>query len=349
MPVFERRKKWLFDRAVLQKGDILFSRSQWTGTAIAKATKGRFGHVMVYLGDTVIHADTKGVWSKNPQRILMNEQSRLAAFRLKEPLSPDHLRRVEDFARSRVGSIYSIPQAVSSLRKRPDEIAERFELHTQFCSRLVGQCFAEVGVSLVADFDFCTPNQITESDRLDEVAGCVVQATDDEIEFNKTRDFNQELQREAYRWLSRVRALAEKHRLKPVNAQSDVGPMVSSNPHLDAEVCGYIEATKYLKFFDIDMRTNPWRYDPMQMIQVLRSKTPFATSLEEEHRINDANLRRFEGARLKAIQNANANSGLRYFSLEQQLYTKLVAQMHLWKAALTVVSMANECKSSNSI
>lgn len=329
------KKKWMFDRDVLQKGDILFSRSPYTGTSIAKVTKGRFGHVMLYLGDTIIHADTKGVWSKNPQRILMNEQSRLAAFRLKKPLSADHLHRVETFARLRIGSIYSIPQAINSLKKRPDEIAERYELHTQFCSRLVGQCFAEVGVNLVSDFDFCTPNQIADSELLTELEGCVAEANEDAIQFNKTRDFNSELQRETYRWLSQVRALAMKKNLKPVSAQHEVGELVLTNPHLDAEVCRYVEATKYLKLSGIDMRVNPWRYNPILLMHVLRSTPSFKTALAEERKINESNLRRFEKERLKA--NHNARSGLRYFALEQQLYTKLVAQMHIWKDALTVV------------
>ncbi|MCA3149436.1 MAG: hypothetical protein ING18_10210 [Burkholderiales bacterium] len=118
--IFEK-KKWKFDLTVLQKGDVLFTRSNFIGTGIARVTKGQFGHVMLYLDGVIIHAETKGVWSKNPQRIIMNEQSRLAAYRLKNPLSAESLQRIEDYARSSVGGIYSIPQAAKSLQKKSEK------------------------------------------------------------------------------------------------------------------------------------------------------------------------------------------------------------------------------------
>lgn len=330
------KTKWIFDRNFLRKGDILFTRSPYVGTSIAKLTKGNFGHVMLYLGNTIIHADTKGVWSKNPQRLLMNEQSRLAAFRVKSEISEDHLKRIESFARSRVGSIYSIPEAFNSLRKRPEEIAQRFELHTQFCSRLVAQCYAEVGISLVADFDYCTPNEIAQSELVDEVRGCVVKASADEVKFNKTPDYNAELQRETYRWLSKVRLLTEKRNLELVDTQSEVGGMVLQNPNLDAEVCEYILDTKYMDFFDVDRRINPGRYDPKEMIKAFMSTPSFVESFYVERNINEHNLQRYEEERLKAVH--NATSGLKYFALELELRTKLVEEMKMWRAALEIVA-----------
>lgn len=330
------KKKWMFDRSVLKKGDVLFTRSPAVGTSIAKVTKGRFGHVMLYLEDLIIHADLKGVWSKNPQRILMNEQSRLAAFRLKGSLSEAHLERIESFARRRVGSIYSVPQAIQSLKIRPDEIAERYELHTQFCSRLVAQSFAEVGINFVAHFDFCTPNEIAESPLLHEVANAVVQASADDIAFTKTPDYNMKIQIEAYRWLTKVRALAEKRNLTPVNAQSDVGQMVLDNPHLDATICSYIQATQYLKLYDSDEQKNPWRYNPHLMLNAIASTPTPSSSLVVERNLCQMNFQRVGEERLKAIK--NARSGLGYFVLEEQLQTNRFIQMVRWRDALDYVS-----------
>lgn len=65
------KKKWMFDWAVLQNGDVLFTRRKVVGTGIAKATKGRFGHVMLYLDGMVTHIDiNKDVWSRNCQEFL---------------------------------------------------------------------------------------------------------------------------------------------------------------------------------------------------------------------------------------------------------------------------------------
>lgn len=250
----------MFDLPRLQKGDVLFTRSKLIGDGIAKATDGRFGHVMLYLDDLIIHADTKGVWSKNPQRILVNDQTRLAAFCPKVALSANHLQRIEDYARSRVGSLYSIPEAAKS--RQASTTTGRYILDRQFCSRLVAQSFAEAGINLVVNFDYCTPNEIARSALLQEIPGAVRQADAAEIAFKGTSDFNLELQVETNRWLNRVRSLAERHQLAPIYSQSDVGRWLLDHPKFDAEVCAYIQETRYLTFFDADARNNPWRYSP---------------------------------------------------------------------------------------
>lgn len=334
MPI--NKKKWMFDLAALQKGDVLFTRSKVVGTGIAKATKGRFGHVMLYLDSMIIHADAKGVWSKNPQRILMNDKSRLTAYRLKKNLSEDFLNKIEFYARSRVGSLYSIPQAVKSLQKRPKRAADRYLLDRQFCSRLVAQCFAAVDVSLVADVDFCTPNEIAESPLLQEVPCAVVQAKPADVAFYKTPDFNMEIQVETYRWLNQVRALAEKHQLRPIYAQSDVAQWILDYPKFDSEVCSYIENTKYIALNDVDKRRNPWRYNSQLMLEILMNSPSPEEALAFERRLNKLNLDRIIGEQLKAIH--NARSGLGYFKLEAKLQTFRLEQMFMWKEALEYAS-----------
>lgn len=331
-----KKKKWKFDLAVLQRGDVLFTRSKFVGTGLAKATNGRFGHVMLYLDSMIIHADTKGVWSKNPQRILMNDQSRLAAYRLKNPLPMESLQQLESYARSRVGSLYSIPQAFKTIQKPLKKATDRYLLDRQFCSRLLAQSYAEVGVNLVADINYCTPNEIADSALLQEVYNAVVPASAGDIDFCATPDFNMEIQIEAYKWLNKVRALSEKYQLRPVYAQSDVGQWVLDHPQFDGEICDYIQATKYLSLYDADKRKNPWRYTPILMLATLSSSPSPEAALAFESSQNRLNLERVNGERLKAIQ--NARSGLGYFKLEEQLQTNRLVQMYQWKSAIEYTS-----------
>ncbi|WP_175716891.1 YiiX/YebB-like N1pC/P60 family cysteine hydrolase [Burkholderia anthina] len=330
------KKKWMFDLTALQKGDVLLTRSKFIGDGIATATKGQFGHVMLYLESTIIHADTKGVWSKNPQRILMNDQSRLAAYRLKKPLSNPELHTIESYARSRVGSLYSIPQAAKSLQNLPTNTKGRFSLDRQFCSRLVAQSFQQCGISLVANYDYCTPNEIAESALLEEVPHAVVPASDADIAFYKTRDFNIEIQLETYRWLKQVRDLTERHQLRPVYAQSDVGQWILDHPQFDTVICDFIRNTKYLALNDADKRKNPWRYHPQLMINELKSCSSPEEALAAERYQSALNYNRIYNERLKAIH--NAQSGLGYFKLEEQLLTMRLAQMVMWKDAVAYAS-----------
>ncbi len=327
-----KKKKWKFDLAVLQKGDVLFTRSKFVGTGIAKATNGRFGHVMLYLDHMIIHADTKGVWSKNPQRILMNDQSRLAVYRLKNPLSVESLQRIESYARSRVGSLYSIPQATKSIQSPIKKATDRYLQDRQFCSRLLAQSFAEVGINLVADINYCTPNEIADSAFLQEVPNAVVLASAGDIDFCATPDFNEEIQVETYKWLNQVRALSEKHKLRPVYAQSDVSQWVIDHPQFDAVICDYIQGTKYLSLYDVDNKKNPWRYTLILMLEKLRSSPSPEAALASECSQNQLNLERIHNERLIAIQ--NSRSGLRYCILEEQLLTNRLVQMLKWKSVV---------------
>lgn len=327
-----KRKKWKFDLTALKKGDILFTRSKFIGTGIAKITKGQFGHVMLYLGNMIIHADTKGVWSKNPQRILMNEQSRLAVYRLKDPLTDESLKRVEHFARSRIGSIYSIPQALSTLQKPIRKTTDRYLLDRQFCSRLVAQCFSTADIQLVNYIDYCTPNEISESALLQELPHAIIPANAADIEFCKTPDYNLHIQAETYKWLNKVRDLAKKHQLREINAQSDVALWVYDHPQFDAEICKYIRSTNYLSLYDSDKRKLPWRYNNHAMLEALKNAQDPKHALAFEHQQHE-NIMKHLSNELK-IANNNAKSGLEYCKLEEQLLIDRLVLMSEWKDAI---------------
>ncbi|WP_155947106.1 YiiX/YebB-like N1pC/P60 family cysteine hydrolase [Pseudacidovorax intermedius] len=325
--------KWIFDIKSLQPGDVLFTRSKVIGSGIAKLTGGRFGHVMLYLDNMIIHADTKGVWSKNPQRIIVNDKSRLAAFRLKKPLTKSEFNRLDDYARGRIGSLYSIPEAAGSLPILPKKATSRLVLDRQFCSRLVAQAFDQVGVSLAADRNFCTPNEIAKSELLEEVEGAVIQASMEDINFSKTPDYNYQLQKETFSWLDRVRHLADQHQVRQIDSQSDVGQWLLDHPHFDTEVCRYINETKYLSFTDADRLKAPWRYHPQLMLDASYASGSPEEFLETERRNSLMLYERVFKQRLLAIQ--NGKSGLEYFKLEEQLQTKRLSEMIMWKEAVS--------------
>jgi hypothetical protein len=167
---------------------------------------------------------------------------------------------------------------------------------------------------------------------LEEVQHAVVLATAADIAFYKTPDFNLEIQVETYRWLNQVRSLAEKHQLRPVHAQSDVAQWVLDHPQFDAEICRYIQSTKYLTLYDADKRKNPWRYNPQMMLAALKASPSQETALVFERSQNDLILQRIHSERLKAIEIAKSNLG--YCRLEEQLLTKRFALAFMWKESV---------------
>jgi len=320
--------KWLFDTDKLRPGDILFSRSPYVGKIIAKSTKGAYSHVMLYVGDSLIHAEPNGVWSKNPQRLLVDDPSRLSAYRVKEQISGEALQILENFARTKVGGLYSIPQAVSTVRRAATAVAN----DEQFCSRLVAQSFQAIGVNLVDVPDFCTPNQIAKSPLLEPVIDCVREASAADISFSETEDYNLQLQKETYIWLKKVRKLSERRKLRAIVAQNDVGAMVLENPSLDHVVSNYVRSTRYLDFSDIDRSRNPWRYDVRLFLEKVGSHPSPMHVVSRERAINESNIRRHEINLLAAAN--NAKSGLEFFGMELELAHKILDEMYEWRGVM---------------
>jgi hypothetical protein len=124
--------------------------------------------------------------------------------------------------------------------------------------------------------------------------------------------------------------------LRPVHTQSDVAQWVLDHPQFDAEICEYIQGTEYLSLYDADKRKNPWRYNQNWMVEELRSRPSPEAALTFERRQNLLILDRIYHERLKAIQ--NARSGLGFCKLEEQLLTKRLALMYLWKSAVDYAS-----------
>lgn len=202
----------------------------------------------------------------------------------------------------------------------------------QFCSRLVAQVFAQAGINLVADFNFCTPNEIAESNLLMEIPDAVRLAEREDIAIAESPDYNRQIQKECFRWLNKIRELAEKHKVRQITSQSDVGKWILEYPRFDEDVCSYINETEYISLFDSDRRKLPWRYDPQLMLEYLISCPSPIEAYNFERQENQKNYSRVYQGRLVAIQ--NARSGLGYFKLDELLQTMRLGEMIAWRDAL---------------
>jgi hypothetical protein len=249
--------KYLLDMEQLKQGDIVLEdgESKFSSNMIKKATSSKYSHAMIYTGHTLIHATTGGVFSKNPQRILKDKKSSFKVLRSKTPLSELTLKKICDDSRSKVGSIYSKIEAGKSIL--PNNKAGSNT--KQFCSRLVAQSYYKAGIIIVANVDYCTPEDINQSLLLEEVLDCVKQATDADLEMAEKFDPNIQNQEETLKWLKSTRKLLK---TKNVDIQTinDVTEYLSKDNSEDKRICKYIESTKYLNLYKVDRNLNPYRY-----------------------------------------------------------------------------------------
>lgn len=325
--------KFGFNLDVLRPGDILLSvDDSKISRGIARFTGGEFSHAMFYVGNSFIHAMTDGVYSKNPQRYLRDDASHLAAFRL----LPEYSAKADfgpacQFVRSQVGALYSIPQAMMAGPKKKLSTAEKSG--KQFCSRLVAQAFDSIGISLVDNVNYCSPNELARSHLLQRVENATKQLNEEEIAFSKTFDANAVIQKRTYQWLDKTRRLALRRGITPISTQTDVLPMLIAYPSLDNTVSGYMANSGYADFYDWDRKKNPWRYDSETFLATTADED-LLPSLNHEWKILQPDIERHGTSLAASLENLSRFQHLRYVHLAHDLAVKLFNETDLRRKAV---------------
>jgi hypothetical protein len=304
----------------LKLGDIILSAEEKpVSKGIRYATSGEFSHAMLYVGNSVIHATTGGVFSKNPQRVLAKEKKHLKVLRLIREPSIEKATYICDFARDKVGTLYSKIEAMRTISKSIPTVAKT---NKQFCSRLVAQSYASVDIKLVSNYDYCSPEQLNTSLMLYEVGDSVRKATSKEIGFAKSKDPVLKHQKETYKWLNKARSLAGKINYEIVT-ENDVLQFLLKNPVFDKMITKQVRETKYLDFYNYDKKANPHRYDFDDFRRVLpKESNQIEVVLGKEVNKEISLVSRFSKMlyEFKAYQTA----GLDYVNLHIALYTQLL-------------------------
>lgn len=324
-----------FNIPQLEVGDILLTRgAKPHSKAIAAATGGRFSHALLYVGNSAIEAMPEGVYSKNPQRLTFQNQTDLSARRLKRGLTDAEKDALSQFSRLWVGALYSIPEATATIaigKAKKEAIAPGL----QFCSRLVAQAYANAGINIVGNSDYCSPNDFVRSAQLDDVADAVAELSPEQIAFAKTEDYNLELQSATFQWLKKVRALAKRRGLGPIVHQADVGRMLSEHPGYDKVVSQYVRDSGYLDHHDVDRGPNPYRYSVPALLDLCKGEVAsIAELIRREQEILDSNVQRRQQNYEAALENYR-RLPLTYFLQEVELQERLLNELDTWRSTLS--------------
>lgn len=325
-------KKYLLDRTKLERGDIILTAGNaLVSKGIRVATLSRYSHAAIWVGGTMIEATLKGVFSKNAQRLLVDSPEHLSVFRSRALLSEETKDNICEYAQSKVGSLYALPDALMMLPKRILNL--KASNASQFCSRLVACSYQHAGVDLVNIRNpmFCSPRQLSLCKALYKVEDVVSEALPAEIRFAQTPDPNTKNLIDTYEWLDKVRKLVNKDPILSlsfeIQAQNDVTKLLLAHPELDSEITNLIRNTGYLTFFNHDRHSNPYRYDPQLMTITLRGLSFDAGDfLQNELRKEPGLFTRYE----RNIQIAIYHIGLvrlNYFLDDLRLYRNLMNEI----------------------
>lgn len=329
-------EKYGFNLDRLEVGDILLSLGDSRAAPkIAWATDGPYSHAMLYVGLSVIHADLDGVYSKNPQRLTAASPERLGVLRMRRGLSAEEKDTLCDFARSWVGALYSKVDAGATLvfsKLMKPAVSDK-----QFCSRLVAQAYSAIGVQLVKNPDYCSPNDLQRSPEMEPVGDAVKKLAQAEIAFAASEDYNEDLQRATFAWLEKVRGLAERRKLGKVIRQVDVASLLVQHPGYDKAVTNYAVESGYPNFAKVDRVRNSYRYDPHEfLLWCINQGISILDVITSEQRSIDLDLARRE-ANYRNSMSMFAQLPLRFFALEMNLARELLSELEFRQQTLDVV------------
>lgn len=240
--------------SVLQRGDVILTTSaELVSKAVRVGTKDDISHAMVYVQhSSVIDATNDGVHARNTQRLFFDDKCSLHVFRLKAGLSPEQAQAVCQFVRQRVGSEYSIKEAIRTVVGGSDQWTRK-----QFCSRLVAQAYASADIKLVSDPNYCSPADLAKSSLLVALQDATeTVAAEEAARWAAHTDATQAM-REAINYV--LQGARKKNR--NIQTFEDVIEHLIQHPEDDSCVLDLFSRSGYLTVWQIDTDKSAWQYD----------------------------------------------------------------------------------------
>ena len=240
--------------AKLKVGDIILtSGPNRMSRKVRKWTNSDVSHAMIYVATcSVIDSTGDGVHSTNTQRLFFDDESTVVALRYKTPLTIDTLSKIIDFARAATGTEYSSAEAAAVVTGRFKKTTRR-----QFCSRLAAQAYAAGGITLVADVDYCSPEDLRNCAGFAEVDEILLPATEEE---KAHWDNRLDIPRLMAECTNRFLAAARKQS-KSIHALNDVHVHIMQHPEDDEYLSKALQASGYLTVWQKEFAKSPWHYD----------------------------------------------------------------------------------------
>ena len=312
-------KKYIMNYQDLLPGDIILESGKKIHSKVIQIyTKSHYSHAMICLTSrSLFHAQSQGIFTLNPQRVLVEEENDLKVLRPKKKLSEKESENIIKFLRNKVGTLYSVKEAILSGKKiRP----ESSQSQMQFCSRLVAQAYLHIGHKIVENPNFCQPAEIENSNFFEEVPDIIRKARKEEIEFVSTKNFVLENQISTYKWLNNTRDYAKSEfGYEKIHSQNDVMNFLKEYPEADNIVSGYINESGYLENYKIEKDNNPWLFDVNLFIKKYKSSNEILYAINKGFE----NIQYYIDRTIKNYLTASQNFEdlkFNYFKLEENLH-----------------------------
>ena len=303
------------DETKLLPGDIILStEDHYVSKAIRAATKSDISHAMIYVAScSLIDSTEEGVHARNTKRMFFDDNCAVHVRRLAAGPSDEQRELVIGYARSRIGTRYSKREAV-----RSSVGTAKCPSRQQFCSRLVAQAYAEAGIWLVDSPDYCTPDDVKNSNLLVAVPGAVIPVCDEHVACVQCDLDTNDLMREVTNKLLD----SARTRSAEIECFDDIDAYLISNPADDACFLKLYKDSGYLTAWQLEFDKNRWQYELPLLVAMpgaQADKRSYCVGVIEDHA---EVLVRYEGNRA-GYTILHDRFGLRTFAMLVTLYEKL--------------------------
>lgn len=250
---------------LLQPGDIVLTTSlKKDSKLIRSATNSDISHAMICVSQSSVMDSTgDGVQARNVQKMFYDDDCAIYILRTKEKLKSDDLKKIIEYARGSTGTSYSRFAAAAVVMPRISESGGV----KQFCSRMVARAYASAGILLVANPDYCSPEELKNSNLLIKIEPSWLSVSaDEENAVKEHEDTTVKMIEATQDLLSRVRNLDRK-----VESLNDIDNLLIEREELDQQISDALRLSGYLDHWRVEQNLFPWRYNPILIVQFYHS------------------------------------------------------------------------------
>lgn len=250
---------------ILQRGDIVLTTSPRKDSGfIRKITRSDISHAMICVAHgSVIDSTGEGVQARNIQKLFYEDECAIYILRPKAPLSPIQVDGIVSYARAATGTSYTKIEAAKSI---VPAIAGKGSVK-QFCSRMVARAYASADIKLVKNPDFCTPEDLKNSELLIPINIPWIAVSENEVEaIKRVGDTTEGMREKTNKLLSAVRSLNPN-----VESFNDIDSLVIQRADLDDLIADAFHSSGYLDHWKVELSRFPWRYDALLITQFYHS------------------------------------------------------------------------------
>lgn len=246
------------DISKLQKGDIILERypEDRTSCMIMEKSGSNYSHALMYIGICSIIEAGDIVISNNPQYRFFKAKEDVCVLRLKpEWYSENAVEEVIKFLRSHIGTQYSTSEAFRIL----DSAESARYPNRQTCTRLVAQAYQEAGIPIVKNADYCTPNEIETSNRLERVEDVILPCTKEDESLAQQFSILEKQEDIISSILDQCNSIVGKD--SDIQTFEQLAKATYEYPEKIDDILNIIISSGYFDLWKEDKETNPYDFD----------------------------------------------------------------------------------------